>query len=136
MSRLMISKRSVALVALMSAAMAVSGCSTVSKLNPFDKDDKNKSTASQGQRISIIAFDQKVEANEALKGADFFLPDPVVQADWRLPGGNPEQSIEHVDAGKAFEIAWKKGFGKKGGRKFHVTAPPVASGDRVYVMDG
>ncbi|KQV57595.1 MULTISPECIES: PQQ-like beta-propeller repeat protein [unclassified Caulobacter] len=136
MSRLMISKRSVALVALMSATMAVSGCSTVSKLNPFGGKDKNKSTASQGQRISIIAFDQKVEAAESLKGADFFLPDPVAQADWRLPGGNPEQSIEHVDAGKAFEIAWKRGFGKKGGRKFHVTAPPVSSGDRIYVMDG
>jgi hypothetical protein len=113
MSRLMISKRSVALVALMSASMAVTGCSTVSKLNPFGgKGDKNKSTASQGQRISIIAFDQKVEANESLKGADFFLPDPVAQTEWRLPGGNAEQSIEHVDAGKNFQIAWKKGFGK------------------------
>lgn len=130
------SKRSVALVALMTAAVTVSGCSTVSKLNPFDKSDENKSTASQGQRISIIAFDQKVEASESLKGADFFLPDPVVQTEWRLPGGNPEQSIEHVDAGKAFQIAWKKGFGKKGGAKFHVTAPPVASGDRIFVMDG
>jgi outer membrane protein assembly factor BamB len=136
MSRLMMSKRSVALVALMSASVAVSGCSTVSKLNPFNKDDKNKSTASQGQRISVIAFDQKVEANESLKGADFFLPDPVVQAEWRLPGGNPEQSIEHVDAGKAFQVAWKRGFGKKGGRTFHVTAPPVSAGDRIYVMDG
>lgn len=136
MSRLMISKRSVALVALMSATMAVSGCSTVSKLNPFQGKDKNKSTASQGQRISIIAFDQKVEASETLKGADFFLPEPVVQADWRLPGGNAEQSIEHVDAGKAFEIAWKKGFGQKSKRQFHVTAPPVAAGGHIYVMDG
>ncbi|MCY1647661.1 PQQ-binding-like beta-propeller repeat protein [Caulobacter sp. SL161] len=136
MSLKMNSKRSVALVALMTAAVTVSGCSTVSKLNPFDKSDENKSTASQGQRISIIAFDQKVEASESLKGADFFLPDPVVQTEWRLPGANPEQSIEHVDAGKAFQIAWKKGFGKKGGAKFHVTAPPVASGDRIFVMDG
>lgn len=136
MSRLMISKRSVALVALMSASMAVTGCSTVSKLNPFGGKDKNKSQASQGQRISIIAFDQKVEANEGLKGAEFYLPDPTVQTEWRLPGSNPEQSVEHVDAGKDFQVAWKKGFGKKGGRKFHVTAPPVASGERIYVMDG
>ena len=136
MSRLMNSKRSVALVAMMSAAVAVSGCSTISKVNPFHGKDKNKSTASQGQRISIIAFDQKVEANESLKGADFFLPEPAVQADWRLPGGNAEQSIEHVDAGKDFAIAWKKGFGRKGSRKFHITSPPVASSDRIYLMDG
>jgi outer membrane protein assembly factor BamB len=136
MSRLMISKRSVALVALMSASMAVTGCSTVSKINPFHGKDKNKSQASQGQRISIIAFDQKVEANESLKGADFFLPEPVAQAEWRLPGGNAEQSIEHVDAGKDFQIAWKKSFGKKGGKTFHVTAPPVSAEGRIFVMDG
>ena len=97
-------KRSIALVALMSASVAVTGCSTVSKINPFHGKEKNKSTASQGQRISIIAFDQKVEAAESLKGADFYLPDPVVQTEWRLPGGNAEQSIEHVDAGKDFVV--------------------------------
>lgn len=129
-------KRSIALVALMSASVAVTGCSTVSKINPFHGKEKNKSTASQGQRISIIAFDQKVEAAESLKGADFYLPDPVVQTEWRLPGGNAEQSIEHVDAGKDFVVAWKKGFGKKSGKIFHVTAPPVAADGRVYVMDG
>jgi outer membrane protein assembly factor BamB len=136
MSRLMISKRSVALVALMSASVAITGCSTVQKVNPFHKSDKNKSTASQGQRISIIAFDQKVEASESLKGADFYLPEAAVQTEWRLPGGNAEQSIEHVAAGKDFSIAWKRGFGKKGGRAFHVTAPPVGSADKIFVMDG
>ncbi len=137
MSRFMISKRSVALIALMSAAVTVSGCSTISKINPFDKsDEKDKAKATQGQRISVIAFDQKVEASETLKGTDFFLPEPAVQTEWRLPGGNAEQSVEHVDAGKAFEIAWRKGFGQKGNRKFHITAPPVASASHIYVMDG
>ncbi|MBU4436405.1 MAG: PQQ-like beta-propeller repeat protein, partial [Alphaproteobacteria bacterium] len=136
MSRLMNSKRSVALIALMSAAMTVSGCSTVAKLNPFDKPEKDKATATQGQRISVIAFDQKVEASEVLKGAEFFIPEAARQVDWRLPGGDAEQSVEHVDAGKAFEIAWRKGFGQKASRKFHITAPPVATGDRIYVMDG
>ncbi|MDI1365438.1 MAG: PQQ-binding-like beta-propeller repeat protein [bacterium] len=136
MSRLMNSKRSVALIALMSAAMTVSGCSTVAKFNPFDKPEKDKATATQGQRISVIAFDQKVETSEVLKGAEFFIPEAARQVDWRLPGGDAEQSVEHVDAGKAFEIAWRKGFGQKASRKFHITAPPVATGDRIYVMDG
>jgi outer membrane protein assembly factor BamB len=136
MSRSMISKRSVALIALMSATMTVSGCSTISKINPFDKSDKDKAKATQGQRISVIAFDQKVETSESLKGADFYLPEPAAQTEWRLPGGNAEQSVEHVDAAKAFEIAWRNGFGQKGNRKFHITAPPVASTDRIFVMDG
>lgn len=136
MSRLMTSKRSAALVALMSAAVTVSGCSTIAGLNPFDRAEKDKATATQGQRISVIAFDQKVEPAEALKGTEFYLPEPVTQAEWRLPGGNAEQSVEHVDAGKAFEIAWRKGFGQKANRKHHITAPPVATADRIFVMDG
>ncbi|PVM88941.1 dehydrogenase [Caulobacter radicis] len=129
-------KRSLLLAAMMSAAVSVTGCSTVSKLNPFGKDDKNKATASQGQRISVIAFDQKVEAADGLKGVDFFLPEPQAQADWRLPGGSPEQSVEHVAAGKDFEIAWRKGFGQKANRTFHITANPVSAEGKIFVLDG
>ena len=49
----------------------------MSRLNPFPKKDVPGEVASEGERIPIIAFDQKVEAAEGLKGADFFLPDPV-----------------------------------------------------------
>lgn len=129
-------KRSLLLAATMSAAVSVTGCSTISKLNPFDKDEKNKATATQGQRISVIAFDQKVEAAEGLKGVDFFLPEPQVQADWRLPGASPEQSVEHVAAARDFEIAWRKGFGQKANRTFHITATPVSADGKIFVLDG
>lgn len=129
---------------VLAAALALAGCSTVSnvgssvaKLNPFHKDKPSEtSDASDSQRISIVAFDQKVEPSDALKGQAFFLPDPAPQAEWPLPGGTAEQSVEHPDAAPAFQIAWKKGFGKGSSRKLHVTAPPVIAGGRVYVMDG
>ena len=129
-------KRSLVLAALLSTAVAATGCSTISKLNPFDKKDGNKSFATQGQRISVIAFDQKVEPTEALKGTEFFLPPAAERPDWKLPGGDAEQSVEHVIAAPQFEIAWKKGFGQKGNRTFHVTAPPVSADGRLFVMDG
>jgi outer membrane protein assembly factor BamB len=132
----MTSKRSLLLAALLTTAVSVAGCSTISKINPFDKKEANKTLATQGQRISVIAFDQKVEPAEALKGSDFYLPDATVQADWPLPGGNAAQSVEHVAAAANFDIAWTKGFGQKGNRKYHVTAPPVAADGKVFVMDG
>ena len=132
----MTSKRSLLLAAMLTAAVSVAGCSTVSRVNPFHKKEANKTLATQGQRISVIAFDQKVEQAEGLKGADFYLPEPAVQADWPLPGGNVEQSVEHVAAAANFEIAWRKGFGQKANKKFHVTAPPVAADGKVFVMDG
>ena len=114
-----------------------SGCSTVSRINPFNRGDKSpKETASQGNRIAIVAFDDKVEPAEGLKGADFFLPDPQPVNQWALPGGTPEQSIEHVQAGGNLSVAWKRGFGQGSDRGAHVTATPVAANGKIYVMDG
>ncbi|MCF8504321.1 MAG: PQQ-like beta-propeller repeat protein [Caulobacter sp.] len=135
--------RNVGVAVLVAGAMALGGCSTVSavgdaagKLVPsFGKKDKPQEVAGDGRRISIIAFDQRVEAAEALKGADFFLPPALPQAEWPQPGGLGEQNVENIEAAPAFEIAWRRGFGKGSARSFHITTPPIIAGGRVYVMD-
>ena len=126
---------------LMALAVSVSGCSTVrglaDRINPFDGDkDENKTVATQGQRISIIAFDEKVAQAESLRGQDFALPAASPVADWPLPGGTPEQSVEHVQAGGGLQVAWRRGFGEGSGRDEHVIAPPVMADGKVFVMDG
>ncbi|CAN7333375.1 PQQ-binding-like beta-propeller repeat protein [Phenylobacterium sp. LjRoot219] len=120
----------------MVAALGASGCSTLGKLNPFDGKDGPKETASAGERISIVPADQRLEPAEALKGVDFALPTPVVVADWPLPGGTPEQSVEHVDAAPSLTIAWRKDIGRGSGKGRFVTAPPIAAGGRIFTLDG
>lgn len=130
-------RRNGLLVLLLMVSVTASGCSTVSRINPFHKAEKGeKETASEGKRIAITAFDDKVEPAEGLKGADFFLPDPQPVTQWALPGGTQEQSVGHVQAGGDLSVAWKKGFGQKTNRGAHVTAPPIAANGKVYVMDG
>ena len=119
------------------AALALGGCSTISKvgsLNPFH-GKKRPSTASQGNRIAIIALDQQLKPADALKGQDFLLPPPVALAEWPLPGGTPEQAVEHVDAAPEFVVAWRKDFGAASSRRKHVTAPPIMAAGKVFVMD-
>jgi outer membrane protein assembly factor BamB len=123
-------------VVLLSAAVAASGCSTINRFNPFDRDDEVQEVASEGERISIVAADQQIEPAEGLKGADFFLPAPEALAEWPLPGGTPEQSVAHVDAAPGLSVAWRRGFGEGSKRGRHVTAPPVMAGGKVFVMDG
>ena len=125
-----------AIAVLAAAAVAVAGCSTINRFNPFAPDDEPAETATDGKRISILSADQKLEPAEALKGVDFFLPAPAQVAEWPLPGGTPEQSIGHVDAAPNLSIAWRRGFGDGSGRGKHVTAPPVAAAGKVFVMDG
>ena len=124
------------LAVLLAASVAASGCSTVGRLNPFHGKDAPKETASEGERISLVGSDQQVAVADALKGADFFLPTPTPIADWPLPGGTPEQSVENVDAAPNLSIAWKRGVGQGSGRGQHVTAPPVAAAGKVFTMDG
>ncbi|CAN5577081.1 PQQ-like beta-propeller repeat protein [soil metagenome] len=124
------------LALLLTAALAASGCSTISRLNPFPKKEAPGEVASEGERIAIIAFDQKVEVAEGLKGADFFLPDPAPVTEWTMPGGTLENSVGHVAAGGSLQVAWKRGFGQKSDRGAHVTAPPVAANGKIFVMDG
>lgn len=130
-------RRNGLLALFLTAAVAVSGCSTINRLNPFDRDDDGPSeTAAEGDRIAVIAANQTLEVAEALKGADFYLPEPVAVTEWALPGGTPEQSVGHAEGGGSLAIAWKRGFGKGSGRGAHVTAPPVAANGKIYVMDG
>lgn len=134
-------KRFGGVAVLAASAIALAGCSTIGavgdaagRLNPFRKDEP-KEVATDGRRISIIAFDQRVEAAEGLKGVDFYLPAATPLANWPQPGGDPDRTIDHVEAAPAFEIAWRKGFGKGSNRHFHVTAPPILVDGRIYVMD-
>lgn len=135
--------RNVGVAVMIAGAMALGGCSTVSavgdaagKLVPsFGKKPKPQEVAGDGRRISIIAFDQRVTATDALKGVDFFLPPALPQSDWPQPGGLGESNVENVEAAPAFEIAWRRGFGKGSDRAFHITAGPIIAGGRVYVMD-
>ena len=56
----MMSTRRLSLVALVVALAATAGgCSTINRLNPFDRDKSPQEQASEGERISIVAADQQ-----------------------------------------------------------------------------
>jgi outer membrane protein assembly factor BamB len=124
----------IVLAVLMVAALGAGGCSTVSRLNPF-KGKETKEVATEGDRISIIPADQKLEPAEALKNVDFALPPPAAMADWPLPGGTPEQLVGNVTAAPGLTIAWRKSIGSGSKQGELVTAPPIAAGGRVFTMD-
>lgn len=132
----MTSRRNILLAACLVAALGASGCSTLSRINPFDrKDEGPQEFAGEGERISIVPADQQLVPAEALKGIDFSIPAPAPIAAWPVAGGTPEQSVEHVDSAPGLSVAWTRGFGEGVGRGRYVTAPPVAADGKVFVMD-
>jgi outer membrane protein assembly factor BamB len=119
---------------LIIAALGASGCSTMRKINPFHGKEA-KEVATEGDRISILSADQKLEPTDALKGVDFALPAPESVADWPLAGATPEQSVANVNASPSLTIAWRKGIGmaSKGGEL--IIAPPILAAGKVYTLD-
>lgn len=124
------------------ALLSISACSTVSKvgaLNPFHGGSKEKAkerAAAKTNRIPVIALNDQLKVSDALKGQDFFLPPPAPLADWPVPGGTLEQSVENVDAAPAFQVAWRRTIGLPSSRRHHVTATPISVGGKIFVMDG
>ena len=128
-------RRHVLLAVLLSAAIGASGCSTVSRLNPFHGSSASKESATEGPRISILQPEEQLTPAAALKGVDFSLPPVAPVADWPLPGGTLEQSVENIDAAPGLAIVWRRGIGQGTNNAIHITAPPIEAAGRVYTMD-
>ena len=128
-------RTALALAAVAVIGVSVAGCATVTRINPFHKDEPNKVKASEGERIPLIAFNQKLEVSEALKGQSFFLPDPQPVAAWPQSFGTPNVWIENPDAAKDFRLAWRRSIGEATSRKLHVTATPVGADGKIFAMD-
>jgi outer membrane protein assembly factor BamB len=117
------------------ALMALTGCSTFGG-GHHHESKKEKAAASKAGRIPVIALNDQLKVSDALKGQDFLLPAPAPQADWPVPGGTLEQSVENVQAAPAFQIAWRRSIGVAASKRYHITASPISEGGRIFVMDG
>ncbi|MDV6329520.1 PQQ-binding-like beta-propeller repeat protein [Asticcacaulis sp. 201] len=124
------------LVLGVAVALSLSGCSTVSRLNPLKgKNAEDSAVASQGKRISIVAFDQQLQPSKSLKGVGYYLPAPAAVDNWPVAGG-PGVVVENAAAASDFRVAWSKGIGARSKGVTEVLAQPVSDGKTIYVMDG
>lgn len=126
-------------VALLSGiAVTLASCGTVRGLLPFGLggDSAPQATATAGQRVSVLEFEQQLAPSAALSGRDFFIPGPQAATAWTQPGGNSENAVEHVIAAADFTVAWRRSIGAGSSRTRQVMAPVVADNGRVFVLDG
>ncbi len=135
-SRWMTSKslRGAGLAALaLSAVAALSACSHLPLKN---HNSDQGAVVSRGQRISIVAFDQKLSPSKSLAGIGYYLPPAQDVASWPLSGGPTDTPIQHVDAAPNFKVAWSKSIGAPTKGDTEVIVQPVSDGRLIYVMDG
>lgn len=126
------------LLALGVACVMMSACSSVPLLNRLSGggDNDDGAVASQGQRLSIVAFEQKVEPAKSLKGVGYYIPPVQPVANWMMAGGPQDAIIQNADAAKSFRVAWSKSIGTGGKGENQVLAQPVSDGRLIYTLDG
>lgn len=122
------------------AAAALSACSTVSNVGdavwPFGDDQKPaETTEPRDDRISILSFEQKLEASSALAGRSPIVPAPVDVADWPQPGGPSDNAPAHANASGAFQIDWRRGVGAGSNENTRIASPPVIADGKIFVLD-
>ena len=119
-------------------AVSAAACGTVRNALPFNlgRTEGPRAVASEGERISVLDFEQRLAPSAALSGRDFFLPGPQAATSWTQPGGNAENNVEHVIAAPEFAVAWRRDVGAGSSKTTQIMAPIVANNGRVFVLDG
>ena len=80
--------RTVAIVAMASLALASCGV--------FKKGGGRSRTPTIGERIPILSFETRVEAETELKDLAIVLPPPEANAEWAQPGGSAAKVGGHL----------------------------------------
>jgi outer membrane protein assembly factor BamB len=132
-------------LAVAAFGVVLSGCAVLrAPAALFQTHKKDNARIATGQRIPVLTQTVTLTPAPALKGVDFQLAPPQPVSEWPTPGGNPAQSIEHVEAAPAFQIAWRRriGAGDAKGQGFfyagmaYIMSSPVAAEGRIFALDG
>ena len=123
----------------LAAALLLSGCSTLSSLNPFGGD--GDSVADQGdipednRRISILELSDTLTVAQTAAPGSIVLPPAYVNTDWPQVGGNKANVVQHTGASGPLEPVYWRDVGDGSNRKGFIAAPPVIADGFVYVFD-
>ncbi|WP_414995045.1 PQQ-binding-like beta-propeller repeat protein [Asticcacaulis sp.] len=124
------------LLALSAAVMVLSGCAAAGKMNPFKNHNSDEgAVVSQGKRISIVAFEQKLQPSASLKGIGYYLPPVANVPNWPVSSG-PDTLVQNAASAKAFKVAWSRSIGEPSKGVSEVLAQPVSDGKLIYTIDG
>lgn len=127
----------IAAVVLLSGGLAACGGFRAPSLpKVFGGGEKKPRQKLKGERIPVLALNDKLAPSETLKDVGFQLPPAQPLTTWPQAGGSTDHAIEHVQAAPELRVAWRRRFGPKPGVGGHVTAQPIVAAGRIYLMDG
>jgi outer membrane protein assembly factor BamB len=89
----------------------------------------------KGERVAVLPTSSAVEADPKLKNEPVVLPKPVANTDWPQPGGYADNVMHHLSAAGKLNREWDSSIGAGSSSDTRLTASPVISGGKIFVLD-
>lgn len=127
-------QRATSVAALVAAAMALSACGggpSLSKLNPFKKEEVKL----PGDRIAVMSAQDENTVDPTVAKRPPSLPPAQANASWRQPGGTPTNAPGHLALGEQLNQAWRVDAGTGSSSEGRPTAVPLVDDGKVYTLD-
>jgi outer membrane protein assembly factor BamB len=105
-------------------ALSVAACAS--------KKDKNKL---KGERISVLTYEQRLEADPRLADVQVQLPPVEEVKEWPQSGGNVLHAMGHPALGANPRKIWEADIGHGSNRLARLTSGPLAAEGKIFSID-
>tara|TARA_R110000868_G_scaffold26347_2_gene101513 strand:+ start:5093 stop:6460 length:1368 start_codon:yes stop_codon:yes gene_type:complete len=126
-----------AMLALVIAPLAA--CSSVPNpmraLDIFDRDNGNEDTAPSDGRVSIMSYEQTLQAATDGDLPTVTLPTAYVNSVWPQPGGYPTHALQHTQATGNLDVAWRHSIGQGSNNDRRLNSVPVVADGHIFTID-
>jgi len=110
-------------------ALGVSGCDTL------DTMFEDREVRLPGDRVSVLAFENKLQPDPDLAATPVVLPAPVANSEWTQPGGEADNALPHLSAPGSFGQVWSISAGAGSTRTARITSGPIIANGTIYLID-
>lgn len=128
-----------ACLVVLASLTLVAGCTSVrdtaSRINPFVPLDEDAGGIPDDERVSILSFEQSLQADPNAVGLAVELPTPYVNTIWAQPDGYPTHALQHTQATGNLDVLFRRNFGEGSNRSSRINARPVYADGRIYALD-
>lgn len=92
-------------------------------------------TPTVGDRVPVLAFETKLEADPALAEAPVTLPPAIPNSDWPQPGGGPTKAPGNLVLPPNLTELWQSSIGSGSSKTRRLSSAPVVADGRVFTID-
>ena len=119
-------------ITVLTMALFLGGCAS---LPGFGGNDEDEESVEKAGRVAMVLGDEALEADPELASELISLPVAETPSSWPEAGLRASKAVGHVAAADEMVVEWRRNAGRGSSRSSALTAAPVASETRIFVLD-